>query len=342
MVSEEAADRLEAEVRAEVEAAVTFAEQSPLPAPEDALEDVFAAPTPSIVVTERPAAPERTELTHLEANMQAIADEMRRDPHVFFMGQDVRLGLYGDFRFRSFLRSVSAITPISEAGFVGAGVGAAMTGMRPVIQMGFATFLYSAMDQVVNQAAKLRYMSGGQARVPLVLLAPCYYTSGSAAHHCDRPFALFANSPGLKVVVPTTAYDMKGIMIAAIREDDPVNVFSDASLWGVRGPVGEGDCAIPLGVADVKREGQDVTVVAVAGAVALALTAAERLGDEGVSGRWSILVRSCRLTERRSGSRSRRQDGSSSSIPARGTAALRQKQSPRPQSDVDCVPIRFG
>src|SRR5207244_1518981 len=109
----------------------------------------------------------------------------------------------------------------------GAGIGAAMTGMRPVIQMGFATFLYSAMDQVVNQAAKLRYMSGGQAKVPLTLLAPVFYSGGIAGHHSDRPYALFANSPGLKLVVPSTPHDMKGLMTTAIREDDPVIVFAD-------------------------------------------------------------------------------------------------------------------
>jgi pyruvate dehydrogenase E1 component beta subunit len=149
--------------------------------------------------------------------------------------------------------------------------------------MGIATFLYSAMDQVINQAAKLRYMSGGQARVPLTLLAPLMYRGGIAAHHSDRPFALFANSPGLKIVTPSTPYDVKGLMAAAIREDDPVIVFADASLWGVRGPVGEGDYAIPIGIADVKREGTDVTVVAIASAVGLAMTAAEKLEEDGIS-----------------------------------------------------------
>jgi pyruvate dehydrogenase E1 component beta subunit len=158
-----------------------------------------------------------------------------------------------------------------------------MTGLRPVIQMGVSTFLYSAFDQVINQAAKLRYMSGGQAKVPLVLLAPMMYRGSIAAHHSDRPFALFANSPGLKIVAPSTPYDMKGLMTASIREDDPVIVFADTTLWGTRGQVPVGDYTIPLGLADIKREGTDVTVVAIAGAVGLAMAVADKLEADGIS-----------------------------------------------------------
>ena len=284
VLSEKEAAQLEAEVRQEVDDAVAFAEKSPFPAPEEALEQVFANPP-----VRRPANTKRVTLvsakqeTYLEAGMQAIAEEMHRDPSVFFMGEDVRMGLYGGLAVEDFAPERVRNTPISETGFVGAGVGAAMTGLRPVIQMGFATFLYSAMDQIVNQAAKLRYMSGGQATVPLVLLAPCYYRGGIAAHHSDRPFALFGNSPGLKVVAPSTPYDMKGLMIAAIRDDDPVIVFTDASLWGTRGPIGDGGYTVPIGVADVKREGADVTVVAIAGAVSMALAAAQTLEQDGIS-----------------------------------------------------------
>jgi pyruvate dehydrogenase E1 component beta subunit len=199
------------------------------------------------------------------------------------MGEDIRKGIYGGFSSADFEDRRIRNTPISECGFVGAGVGAAMTGLRPVVQMGISTFLYSAFDQVVNQAAKLRYMSGGQAKVPLVLLASLFYRGGVAAHHSDRPFALFANSPGLKIVAPSTPYDAKGLMTAAIREDNPVIVFPDAGLWGTRGPVPVGEYIVPLGVADVKREGTDVTVVAVAGGVALALRAATTLEEEGIS-----------------------------------------------------------
>lgn len=279
-----AADGLEAEVGAEVDEAVAFAQSSPLPDPMEAMEDVFAPATPPYKIRATQAEPkEMNQLTYLDATMHAIAQEMRQDPNVFFMGEDLRKGLYGGFSVDEFAEERVRDTPISEAGFVGAGIGAAMTGMRPIIQMGFATFLYSAMDQVVNQAAKLRYMSGGQAEVPLTLLAPIFYRGGIAAHHSDRPFALFANSPGLKIVAPSTPYDMKGLMTTAIRENDPVLIFSDASLWGNRGPVGKDDYAIPLGVADVKREGSDVTVIALAGAVKLALSAAEALEKDGIS-----------------------------------------------------------
>ncbi|WP_241255591.1 alpha-ketoacid dehydrogenase subunit beta [Candidatus Protofrankia californiensis] len=224
-----------------------------------------------------------TQLTYLDASLAAIAEEMRHDPSVFFMAQDLRANLYGRFPLEEFSEERILSLPISEAGFVGAGVGAALTGLRPVIDMAYSTFLYSAMDQVVNQAAKIRYMSGGQARVPLLLLASVVYGSAQAAHHADRPFALFANSPGLKIVVPSTPYDMKGLTTAAIREDDPVLLFKDATLFEMRGPVPVEDYVIPLGSADVKREGVDVTVVAIAGAVKVALAAAQRLETEGIS-----------------------------------------------------------
>jgi 2-oxoisovalerate dehydrogenase E1 component len=274
------ADRIDAEVVEEVEQAVAFARESPLPEPQEALDHLFAgSPT-----TAPRGTAETKQSTYLEATMEAIAEAMRRDPDVFIMGEDMRQGLYGSIDVNEFAESRVRDTPISECGFVGAAVGAAMTGLRPIVHMGISTFLYSAMDQVINQAAKLRYMSGGQARVPLTLLAPLMYGGSIAAHHSDRPYALFANSPGLKLCTPTTPYDMKGLMAAAIREDDPVIVFADSSLWGVRGPVGDGDYVVPLGVADVKREGSDVTVVAIARSVALALAVAKELEEnEGIS-----------------------------------------------------------
>jgi 2-oxoisovalerate dehydrogenase E1 component len=279
----EAADRLEAEIAEEIESAITFAQNSPLPNPEEALEDVWAGGPPAQADTSVGDSDATKQMSYLEATMQTIGDEMRRDPTVFVMGEDVREGLYGSIAIEEFAEDRIRDTPISEAGFVGAGVGAAMTGLRPVIQMGVSTFLYSAMDQVINQAAKLRYMSGGQAKVPLVLLAPMMYRGSIAAHHSDRPYALFANSPGLKIVAPTTPYDMKGLMAAAIREDDPVIVFADTTLWGTRGQVPEGDYTIPFGLADVKREGTDVTLVAIAGAVGLCLTVADKLEEDGIS-----------------------------------------------------------
>jgi 2-oxoisovalerate dehydrogenase E1 component len=273
---------LEEDVRAEVDEAVEFAKASPLPEPEDALDHVFVTPlTAAVPTVEAPA--ETKELTYLDAHADAIAQEMRRDPAVFYMGEDIRAGLYGAFPIDEFPPERVRDTPIAENGFAGCGVGAAITGLRPVVHMSFSTFLYSAMDQVVNQAAKLRYMSGGQARVPLTLIATCFYRGGIAAHHSDRPLALFANCPGLKIAAPSNAYDMKGLLAAAIRDDDPVIVFSDSSLWALRGQVGVGDYTIPFGLADVRREGSDVTLVAILGMVGLALAAAASLEKDGVS-----------------------------------------------------------
>ncbi|WP_462188032.1 MULTISPECIES: alpha-ketoacid dehydrogenase subunit beta [unclassified Frankia] len=226
---------------------------------------------------------ETTQLTYFDATLAAIAEKMRHDPSVFFMAQDLRANLYGRFPVDEFGKERIRNLPISEAASVGVGVGAALTGLRPVIDMACSTFLYSAMDQIVNQAAKIRYMSGGQAKVPLLLLVPVFYGNSEAAHHADRPFALFANSPGLKIVAPSTPYDMKGLTTAAIREDDPVLLFRDATLFEMRGPVPDEDYVIPLGLADIKREGTDVTVVAIAGAVRVALAAAQRLETEGIS-----------------------------------------------------------
>jgi pyruvate dehydrogenase E1 component beta subunit len=199
------------------------------------------------------------------------------------MGEDLRSGLYGNFPLADFADERVRSLPISENGFAGAGVGAAMTGTRPVIDMTAATFLYVAMDQIVNQAAKLRYMSGGQARVPVTYLTSIFYGGSSAAHHADRPHSLFANSPGLKVVAPTTPADMKGLITAAIRDDDPVLVFTDATLSGTRGLVPVDEHTVPIGSADVKRDGTDVTIVGVLGGVRLALAAADALEAEGIS-----------------------------------------------------------
>jgi pyruvate dehydrogenase E1 component beta subunit len=221
------------------------------------------------------------EITFIEAVRSAIREEMRSDSRVFVMGQDVELILldakreFGAERIRN--------TPISEAGFVGAGIGAALTGMRPIVELGCSTFLYSAMDQVVNQAAKSRYMFGGQASVPLVIRAPVLYAMSLAAHHADRPWGLFAQAPGLKIVVPTTPYDAKGLLKSAIRDGNPVLWFEDVSLWGQQGEVPEGDYSIPIGVADIKRAGSDITIVALAAAVHHSLAAADKLANEGIS-----------------------------------------------------------
>lgn len=223
-----------------------------------------------------------SEITYKEAAKQAIVEEMRNDPRVFVMGQDVQSGAYADTMQELGAERVRN-TPICEAGFYGAGIGAALTGMRPVIEAAFCTFFYSAMDQIANQAAKSRYMFGGQASVPLVIRAFVSYGIGSAAHHSDRPWGLFAQVPGLKIIVPTTPRDAKGLLRSAIRDGNPVLCFDDYVLLGLRGEVPEGDYTIPLGTADIKRTGCDVTVVALAAAVHHSLAAAEAVAKEGIS-----------------------------------------------------------
>ena len=222
------------------------------------------------------------EITYMEAALQAICEEMRSDPRVFVMGEDLQefsyasvLHEFGTERIRS--------TPICETGFFGAGIGAALTGMRPVIEGAFSTFLYSAMDQIANQAAKSRYMFGGQANVSIVIRSAVSYGVASAAHHSDRPWGLFAQVPGLKIIVPSTPYDAKGLLKSAIRDGNPVLCFDDRVLLGTRGSVPEADYSIPLGVADIKRVGTDVTIVALAACVHSSLAAARTLEEQGIS-----------------------------------------------------------
>jgi len=221
-------------------------------------------------------------MTYSEAVKSAIYDEMRRDPRVFIIGQDAQ-GIFHSGAIAEFGTQRIRNAPISEGAFVGAGIGAALTGMRPVVELGSSTFLYSAMDQIINQAAKNHYMFGGQASVPLVIRAPALYTISTAAHHSDRPWALFAQSPGLKVVVPTTPYDAKGLIKSAIRDGNPVLCFDDVCLSMHMSEVPEGDYTIPLGLADVKRVGTDLTVVSIADAVHQSLTAAKLLASEKIS-----------------------------------------------------------
>ena len=223
------------------------------------------------------------EITYLEAVSQAICEEMRIDSRVFVMGEDIQTGMYGDFGLQEFGPERVRNTPISETGFIGAGIGAALTGMRPVIDVECAAFLYSAMDQLVSQAAKSRYMFGGQASIPIVIRSLVIYTTATAAHHSDRPWGLFAQVPGLKIIVPTTAYDAKGLIKSAIRDGNPVLCFEDGSVKSMRGVVPEAEYTIPIGVADIKRVGSDLTIVALAAAVHHSLAAAQKLESEGIS-----------------------------------------------------------
>src|SRR6266567_585049 len=227
------------------------------------------------------------ELTMAEAVREALSEEMRRDPSVFIMGEDVAEAgtpfkvLSG--MVEEFGKSRVIDTPISEPGFTGIGVGAAMTGLRPVVDIMFGDFLTLVMDQLVNQAAKVHYMSGGAWKVPMVLRTTLGATRRSAAQHSQSLHALVAHVPGVKVVLPATPYDAKGLFKAAIREDNPVVVFEDKMMFAVKGPVPEDEYVLPLGVADVKREGEDVTLVATSSMVYIALDAAEQLAGDGIS-----------------------------------------------------------
>ena len=226
--------------------------------------------------------PER-ELTFAQAVREALAEEMRRDSRVCIIGEDVAeagtpfkvlSGLVEEF---GATRVVD--TPISEAGFTGVAVGAAMTGLRPVVDIMFGDFITLTMDQMVNQAAKAHYMSGGHWKVPMVMRTTLGATRRSAAQHSQSLHAWFSHVPGLKVVLPSTPYDAKGLLKAAIRDENPVVFFEDKMMYKLKGPVPEDDYTIPLGVADVKRAGDDITLVATSSMVQVALGAAIMLRE---------------------------------------------------------------
>jgi len=227
------------------------------------------------------------EITFAQAIREALSEEMRRDKTVCILGEDVAeagtpfkvlSGLVEEFGKDRVLD-----TPISEAGFTGLAVGAAMTGLRPVVDIMFGDFITLTMDQMVNQAAKVHYMSGGKWRVPMVMRTTLGATRRSAAQHSQSLQAWFSHVPGLKVVLPSTPYDAKGLLKTAIRDENPVVFFEDKMMYKLKGPVPEGEYTIPLGVADVKREGDDVTLVATSSMVQVALGAAMLLEQAGIS-----------------------------------------------------------
>ena len=233
-----------------------------------------------------PETPQR-ELTFAQAVREALAEEMRRDSRVCILGEDVAeagtpfkvlSGLVEEFGTDRVID-----TPISEAGFTGVGVGAAMTGMRPVIDIMFGDFLTLTMDQMVNQAAKVHYMSGGKWKVPMVLRTTLGATRRSAAQHSQSLHAWVSHVPGLKVVMPSTPYDAKGLLKSAIRDENPVVFFEDKMMYKVKGPVPEEDYTIPFGVADVKRVGKDITLIATSSMVHVALGAAALHEEAGIS-----------------------------------------------------------
>lgn len=225
------------------------------------------------------------QLTYPEAVNEALREEMRRDSRVFCMGIDALptdngamanlAAEFGEERVR--------LTPISEEATAGAAIGAAMAGMRPIAGFALSNFAMVAFDQIVNHAATFQYMFGGQARLPIVYRMSIGAGGGAAAQHSMNPYGMFINIPGLKILLPSTPYDLKGLLKTAIRDDNPVMCFETAALWGVTSQAPEEEYTIAFGQADVKREGSDVTVVALAGMVPQALRVAGELADEGVS-----------------------------------------------------------
>ena len=234
------------------------------------------------------AAPAGTRtLTFAQAVNEALSEEMRRDKTVFVIGEDVAeagtpfkvlAGLVQEFGPERVVDS-----PISEPGITGLGVGAAMTGLRPVVDIMFGDFLTLVMDQLANQAAKTHYMSGGRLTVPLTLRTTMGATRRSAAQHSQSLHAWVAHIPGLKVVLPSTPADAKGLLKTAIRDDNPVVFIEDKMDYAVKGEVPDGEYTIPFGVADVKRVGEDITIVATSSMIRVALAAAEQLKSDGIS-----------------------------------------------------------
>jgi 2-oxoisovalerate dehydrogenase E1 component beta subunit len=227
------------------------------------------------------------ELSYLDAIREALAEEMRRDPKVFVLGEDV--GEYGGAfgvtqgLFQEFGEARVIDTPISESAIIGISVGASQRGYRPVAEMQFADFISCGFDQIVNQAATLRYRYGGRATVPIVVRAPSGGNVGGGLYHSQNPEAWFIHRPGLKVVAPSTAYDAKGLLKAAIRDDNPVIYFEHKYLYRrAKGPVPEGDEIVPIGVAATRREGDDITILTYGAMVVPSLEAADRLAKDGV------------------------------------------------------------
>ncbi len=227
------------------------------------------------------------ELTIAEAVRDGLAEILSGDPTTFLIGEDIGRaggvfnvydGLYEEFGPERVMDS-----PISEAGIAGLGVGAAMAGMRPIVDIMFGDFMTLAMDQIVNQAAKMYYMTGGQVSVPLVIRTTLGAGRSSAAQHSQSLHAWLAHIPGVKVVLPSTAADAKGLLKTAVQDPNPVIIFEDKMMYKMKGMVPTGDYSIPFGVADIKRAGTDVTVVATSSMVHVALKAAEILAQEGIS-----------------------------------------------------------
>ncbi len=295
MATQEELDAVETQAEEAVKKATDFALNSPMPDPAEVERDVYVVnpPTASEIDRERRlreavrAGSDAPVIAYWQAVRDALREEMLRDPKVFVMGEDVGLygGAYGATRdlFTEFGGERVMDTPISEALIGGAAVGAAMTGLRPVAEIMYVDFTPLAMDQIANQGAKNRYMFGGKTRVPMVIRTEGGAGRSIAAHHSQSLESLWVHFPGIYVVMPATPYDAKGLLKAAIRDDNPVMFIEHKMLYKTEGPVPEQEYVIPLGVADVKREGTDVTIVTYSRMVLRALEAAEKLAEEGIS-----------------------------------------------------------
>ena len=253
------------------------------------------------------------ELSMIEALNEALREEMERDERVIVLGEDVGV-LGGIYRVTKGLLELFGPervidTPISEEGFVGASIGAALIGLRPVVEIMYADFLANCMNQIVNFASKIHYMTAGRLKVPIVVRAMVGHGRGHGGDHSQVPMTWFLNIPGLKIVSPATPKDAKGLLKSSIRDDAPVLFFEPYILYRVKGPVPEGEYTIPLGKADTKRKGDDITIVAISAMVPRALEAAEKLSQEGIEAEvidpmtispmdWDAIISSVKRTNR--------------------------------------------
>jgi len=221
-------------------------------------------------------------ITYVRAIREALQEELRRDHNIFIMGEDIKWSAHGSTTslFDEFGGDRVIGTPISENGYTGMCIGAAEAGKRPIVEIMYSNFIYLALDQILNQASKIRYMSGGQVKVPLVIRTVTGARGSGAAHHSDTPYPLFLNFPGLKIIYPSTAYDVKGLLKSAIRDDNPVIFFEGAALLSKKGFVPEDEYLIPIGKGDIKKNGTDVTVVTIGPTLETALSVANQLENK--------------------------------------------------------------
>jgi len=294
--SEKEIQQIEEEVEREAEEAVEFAEKSPYPPLEEITKDVYVEEDFTEIERKKGtqvvdsqsdySSGAMNETLYRDALNQALREELSRDKNVVLIGEDIGLygGAYGVTRglWQEFGNERVRNTPISEAAIIGACVGSAITGLRPVGELMYVDFAGLSMDQIYNQGAKIRYMFGGKARVPMVVRTEGGCGRSSGAHHAQSMEAWFMHVPGLKVVMPATPFDAKGLLKSAVRDDNPVVFIEHKMLYNTKGPVPEEEYLIPLGKADVKREGSDLTIIAYSRMLLVALEAAEKLASEGI------------------------------------------------------------